>query len=526
MSMFTVSFRGKVNVIRFEITIDDSIEEDRFYFGTTKEETIYGNDQDLDTIIYPGSVAFEFTLAPKQVSMGFPNPFGDPETNPYANFGIPEGADVEDEYFKLISSLSFKTTIAKMFKNDVEVMRGYVQPNNIGTDYSRKAIKINVISDFVKIKELDPRSLSTAAYQSAPNEGKILFTDLVLKLIQEVYPLVDNVALMTDIKTRTGVNFLGQPYDSPAQYLGDWNYYYVGSTGNYQRASDIIRDVCFMFGAVALVIGNTLYITSRSYFSDTTITLSKRRYYKGQGPSLLSAQRMDALRLLISRYPMTANDSSLYEYIYGTVIKTISFDSKAGSSFMIGETVTWSGGSAEILWVEESGGGGTMRIKLTGENRYPADNLQLTGLTSGGTANVNGFYHDIENSDNVETIRSSGVGGDPPGIDGTVYPLLVQNMFVYLPAFVVGIGNDRWESTGRNSFFYTGGSLMPLWKCVGDKIWDLIKDDRLVFVQKLPGENWAYNCFYKYDINAFKFRPRKIYYNELESTTKIELIKC
>jgi len=518
MSTFTVQFKGKTNTIKFEVEIDDSLTDERFYFGTLKDETIYGNDQDLDTIIYPGSVAFEFMLVPKQKG-GLPNPFGDPD--PYADYGIPSTKDINDEYFKLISSLSFKDTVVKVYKNNVEYLRGYIQKNNIGTDYSRKAIKVNVISDFSKVKDLNPKFLSTTAYQSAPNEGKILYTDLVLKLVQEVYPLVEHVALISDVKSRTSTTFLGQPYDSTAQYLGDWNYYYVGVTSKYTKASDVIKDICFMFGCVAVVIDDTIYLISRFYFSQTTVTLSKNRYYKGDGPTLLSSQKMDALQLLVTRFP---NANSQYEFIYGEATKTINYDNKSGSSFALGQTINWSGGSAVILDINQSGTSGSLKLKLSGENRGPYDNASLTS-SGGGTADVNGWFYDLENSENIETVYISGVGGDPPGIDGTVYPLLVDNMWVYIPGYVAGIGNERWEVTVRNSFFTTNGSLLPIWKCVGDKIWDLIKEDRLVFSQKLPGLDWAYNTYYKYDVNAFIFRPRKIYYDELSETTKIELIK-
>lgn len=67
----------------------------------------------------------------------------------------------------------------------------------------------------------------------------------------------------------------------------------------------------------------------------------------------------------------------------------IPYDTESGGPFTEGETITWSGGSALLLALDDDGTTGILYCqRLTGD--APADNTALTGGTSSATANVNG----------------------------------------------------------------------------------------------------------------------------------------
>lgn len=67
----------------------------------------------------------------------------------------------------------------------------------------------------------------------------------------------------------------------------------------------------------------------------------------------------------------------------------IPYDTESGGPFTQGETITWSGGSALLLALDDQGTTGTFYCqRLTGD--APANNATLTGGTSAATALVNG----------------------------------------------------------------------------------------------------------------------------------------
>lgn len=522
MSTINLSFKKK-SLIEFVIEVDDSIEVEKNYFGLRLEPFQYGNDQDIDTVIYPGSVTLEFTILPKQIDEGIPNPFGDP--TPYGEFGTPLAEDIDDEYFKLSDSLCFNDAEVTVTKDGTEYLVGYINKNNVGNDYGKRSITITVLSNFGKLKDLDPRSLDPDDFRTAPLDvspgGQVLFTDVILGLLQIVYPTIDQVVLMSDIRSMTTYTLLGVPQSVGVQYFGTFNYIYIGPNARYSKASDVIKEICSLFGCVGIVMGTKFIMQSRFYYSQTTVTLLKDYYLKGKGPTILTSQKLNGMQVIVGE---SQDQFYLYEELYGQIGKRIDYDGGSGN-FQVGESVSWENGSAIITKLATAGSAGTMELLFSGLNTSPGNNDLLTGAISGATANVNGTHQDLLNDEFVETIRISNIGGDPPGIDGTTYPLLVRNIWIYIPAFITGLGYDTWVTSVRNSFFVTGGTQKPLWKCVADEIWPLISSDRMVYVQEVPGVDWEYNKYYRFDTNAFRFRPRKIYFDEMNGTTKLELIK-
>lgn len=449
MSTLNITYQTPKHKYDFEIEIDDSVTKTITCSPIELNPFVYGNDEDIDTIIYPGSVSIEFSILYKVESTP-PNPFG-------GDFNYDSGAS-ESEYYRLNSALAFNDTVVTINKDDVEFLKGYVDPQGIGGSYERKSFELTILSDLGKLKDLDPRDLDPADYLSPPYDvspgQQVLFTDLLLTLIQEVYPSINQVVLMSDVKSETVYTLLGVPQSVGAQYFGTFNYDYIGAASRYDNAADIVKDVLAIFGAVGIVIDNKFIMQSRFYYSQTTVTILKRQFVKDKGPTPYSSQKLEGLYVLV----MPGGTSLTYEAIYGTV-------------------------------------------------------------------ETDGSYNVI-NSDEVETIKLIAVGGDPPGVDGTVYPLLVRNIWLYIPAFITGLGYDTWGTSVRNSFYVTGGTQKPLWQCVADEMWDLVSQNRIVYAAEVDGVDWEYNKYYDFDaVDSPKLRPRKLYYDDTTDTTKLELIQ-
>lgn len=281
-----------------------------------------------------------------------------------------------------------------------------------------------------------------------------MFVDLLLILIQEVYPTVDQVILMSDVKSETTYTLLGVPQSVGAQFFGTFNYDYIGAASRYEKASDIVKDVLAIFGAVGVLIGTKFYMQSRFYYSQTTVTILKSQYLQDKGPVPYSSQKLEGLQVLV----MPGGTFLTYQELYGTV--------------------------------------------------YADEDFNI-----------------IQDEETVEVIKLIAVGGDPPGVDGSVYPLLVRNIWLYIPAFITGLGYDTWVTSVRNSFYVTGGTKKPLWKCVADEIWALVSQSRIIYDVSADGVDWQYNKYYTFANSVLQLRPRKIYFDDTNDSTKLELIQ-
>ena len=520
MSTINVKFKNVDNdVYDFILEVDDSITVERNYFGLRLDPFQYGNDQDLDTIIYPGSVSFEFSLLPKQINSGIPNPFGDPD--PYIGFGTPLINDVDNDYFVLTDAFSFNDTEVTINKNGVEHFTGYIDTKNVGNDYGNRSISLTVLSNFGKLKTLDPHTLDPDDFKSYPYDvapnNQALFVDLISKLIRVVYPTALDMQLFSNVYAETSYTLLGVPQSVNANHFGGQVERYIGTHSEYTTASDIIKDILSLFGAVGIFKDNIFTAISRFYTIPTNTILSKDNYLKSKGPSLLNTIKFDGLQIF-------TKSGFTYEYLYGGIERTVNFKSGSGE-LIIGEIINWSTGSAKILSYSGAGTTGWIKVRLIGECLHLYNNTGFTGATSGSTAQFDGDTYDVENSDLVETISYPEVGGDPPGVDGAAYPLLVRNIWLHIPAFISGLGYETWVTSNRNVFYITGGTKKALWKCISDEIYDLIIQNRKVYSQELPGLNWSFGNSYSFEPNTDKFRVKKFHFDEMNGSTKIELIK-
>lgn len=432
MSTINVKYRTPLHLYHFHIDISDELSTVYDCYPLELKPFIYGNDDDIDSVLFPGSVTMEFSL-----------------------LGL-NGANIysETEYFKLNSAFAFSETDVLVYKDGTEAFRGYVDPKNFKSAFEDRSFTLTVLSNFGKLKEIDPRTLDYNDFFTPPGEDKILYTDLILKLIQVVYPTINQVILMSNVQSETTFTLLGVPWIAGAQYFGEFNHIYIGENSKYEKASDIIKEVCSLFGSVGIVLENKFIMQSRFYYSQTTQVIFKRQFVKDKGPTKYSSQRLDGMQVLVKPNP---SNNLVYEEIYGIVEKD--------------------------------------------EN----DN--------------------VKNSDFVETIVMSTAGGDPPGIDGELFPLLVDNLWIFVPAFVAGIGNEQWTSSVRNSFFITGGTKKPLWKCVADELWTLVSSNRIIYETEVDGLDWAYNKYYTFENSTLKLRPRKISFDDVNDQTKLDLIQ-
>ena len=516
MSTLTIKYKTPKHIYDFEIVIDDSVSNTIVCQPIQLNPFVYGNDEDIDTIIYPGSVDIEFSILYK-VPSDPPNPFQE------FNWSM---LDSNAEYYRLNSVLAFEGTVVTIDRDGSEYMKGYIDSGKINGNYENKSFTLTVLSDFGKLKSLDPRALDPADYLSPPYDvspgQQVLFTDLLLTLIQEVYPSITQVVLMSDVYSETVYTLLGVPQSVGAGYFGTFNYHYIGTSSLYESAAEIVKDILAAFGCVGVVIGNKFLMQSRFYYSQTKVTILKSQFVKGKGPAPFSSSKMDGMKVIVR----PGGTFLTYEQWYGSIEKWIGVDGISGN-FQLGETINWVGGNAKIEQLDISGTTGAIKIVTISSSDALADNETITGLTSGATASINGSTvgTEILNQENIEVLEIIAVGGDPPGVDGGTYPLLVRNIWLYIPAFITGLGYDTWVTSVRNSFYVTGGTKKPLWQCIADEIWALIQYDRIVYSTDVDGVDWEYNKYYSFQDSTLSLRPRKISFDDTTDTTNLELIQ-
>lgn len=431
------------NVFDVVITMDDGDNNTYNFRAIRLHPFIFGNDDDIDSILYPGSVKMEFGI-----------------------FG--SGIQTKSGYYVIINKLSFIDADVVIYKNGVALFYGIVDKQAVDAEYDSRKIIIDVLSNFVKLKDIDPHDLDPDDIaDDAPTPTGIacaFFSNVILKTIQLVWPITQ-VVVISDLKATTGWTFLGDQYDAPASNFGDYAYRMWGPdpANQFKSCIDLVKSILSSFGCVGIIKDNKFIMQSRTYFpsSDVTITNIIRR----GAPRPFMARRMEGLQVLVQPYSTFVE----YEARYGNI-----------------ETET--------------------------RTRY-----------------VNGQeeeYQAITNEEEVETIYLHVCGGDPPGVDGDIYPLLVRNMFVYIPGFVAGLGNEQWALSRRNEFYSSSHpTKAALWKVVADSIWTDTSVDRLVYDVEVLHLNNDYNKFYKFPEHPQRFRPRKMWFDEKRVVTRMELIR-
>lgn len=420
------------NVYDFIITVYDT-DPNTYEFKSLKlHPWEFGQDDDIDSILYPGSVKIEFGL-----------------------FGA--GIQRKPGYFTIINKLSFVQTSVVVKKNGVNWFYGYVDSSSIDGEYDHSKINMKIISNFAKLKNIDPHYLNPSIISdSNPTPTGIpcaFFSKTLLETIKLVWPITQ-VIIPNDLKVTTNWTFLGQPYDSPADNWGDYAYRMWGSNpaNPYNDCISLIKAILSSLGCVGILIGDKFILQSRFYFSNETITLTN--LIKDNLPKPYRSQKIDGLQILVRPF------DSLVEY--------------------------------EAIW-----------------GKVEKDDLG-----------------NLLNPDRVETIFMHICAGDPPGIDGNIYPMLVRKMFVYIPEFIAGIGNGQWDLAKRNEVYSTVHPTKgPLWKVIGDSIWSDVSQDRTCFRTEVLTHNFDYDKFYKFPEHPQKFRARKIFYDDERFVTELDLIR-
>ncbi|MCC7290320.1 YbaB/EbfC family nucleoid-associated protein [bacterium] len=439
-----VTYRTKsYNTYLFQITLDDGDENTYTFLPQKLYPFQYGNDEKIDSILYPDNVRIKFSI-----------------------YGA--GINVHSGYYTLINKLSFIAAEVVITKNGSEYMRGYIDQMNVGGEYESRSVEVTVLGNFGKLKEIDPRTLDPDDIaDSTPVNGAApcaFFTEAITETIKLVMPNITQTILSTDLKATTTYTFLSVPYDSPADNWGDFAYRIWGPNSNYGAtpedssvftAAQLIKNILASFGCVGIVKDNKFIMQSRLYFPGNVEGLLKKNYVRSSLPEPFNQQKIDGLQIFVRPNELLSVE---YEALFGTVKK------------------------------DENGA--------------------------------------LKEPDRVETSYFYVCGGDPPGIDGNIYPLLVRKMYCYIPGFVAGIGNEIWDLAKRNECYSSVHPTKgPVWKVVADSIWSDSSIDRLAYKVKSLGFGYDYEKFYQLEDDPNAYRPRMMSFDENTYSTELDLLR-
>lgn len=439
------AIKGSGAIYDIEITFNNSDNNDYYYKLIRLHPFVFGNNNDMDMILYPESVKIQFSLVASEVPIPgeFPNPFS----------SSPSRKDYESEYYRLINIISFDESLVIIKKNGSEYFRGFIDVNYKSTSYYTD-IEILILSNFTKLKDISPK---TELLGLNPNtDNKILYTEVAKKILQLAFPGLQNVIFESEIKATTNFTFLSEPWNAPAENLGNYIFNFVGSISPHDTMIDLIKEILQTFGCLGIVLGNSFIMQPRGYYEGAQLVTLKAEHYKmGNEPSVYYSQKIEGLVVKVRAGDVP---DIFHEVHYGNVI------------------------------LDDEG--------------------------------------EIKNRDELEFIIISTPGGDPPGIDGDEFPLMIRNLWAWVPEHIAGIGNAQWVATKRNEFFTTNISTKAaLWKIIGDGIWAVIKNSRLVFITTLIGTNYNYNRFYKLENSGnLILKIRKIAFDDFENESECDLI--
>lgn len=463
--MSTISFNNVVkgsNEFDVVLTIDDG-EFDEFEFNLADfGEFEYGNDNDKDTIQYPNNCDIEFTIQGCLVDY-YPLP------------GI-DGNDRDDyvyTYHKLYRLFKYKDVDVVVNKNNSFYFGGFVDGENISSNFKNKSFRLKVINNIAKLKEVSPKE--TYLGYDPSSEDKVLFVDLIKAIVQHVQPEVSSVYYKTDLRATVTTLYLGQPWEPGFQYFGDFVYKYIGSqTTLHDNYYDVIKDICNSYGMLFFLKGNSIYLQSRWYHNDVTVsTISRRQFHEGLN-AVAQTKKIEGLRVGVRR----STESQVIVYRdYGKV-----------------ET--------------------------------DKDDTKDENVIKDSQGNIVFRYGSITNSNLVEQIELSSPGGLPPGVpDLSINEI---NIWIWVPEFVAGIGNAHWTSSIANEFYLsdTPGTKAALWSLIADRVFALVSKSRVVYECTLKGTDWLNLNYYNFEtIDNYGFRPRKFNVNYTHNKTKIQFIE-
>ena len=116
--------------LKFQFSIADSIydaTETHTFLKLGKFET--GSDHDKDTLFFPNNFEVEFKI---------------------------EGSKAL--WFEVLKELRSLKTIVQVYLDDQWIFAGYAYSKNIDSDFVQQTIKVKVIDQFLKLKDIDPRT--------------------------------------------------------------------------------------------------------------------------------------------------------------------------------------------------------------------------------------------------------------------------------------------------------------------------------------------------------------------------------
>jgi hypothetical protein len=172
--------------------------------------------------------------------------------------------------------------------------------------------------------------------------------------------------------------------------------------------------------------------------------------------------------------PASPTINNLYEYtkwlsrdgsgstLYGIsgelfrgVTHQFNYDNEAGGPFTEPELLTWTGGTGQLLAIDDQGTTGTMWIQLL-SGTSPSNDTQVTGNTSNATADVNGTVTSrsvsapfIGTSTGSALIGAYGIGVDPTDLTQNDLLTALDNVTYQPPNFVTFFVNGLVSTEDR-----------------------------------------------------------------------------
>lgn len=399
----------------------------------------YGFNETKDTIFYPENVSIEFSIARSSIPSGAQSP------SSLSAF--------QQEYFRIINTLTFTPVTVTIWRGDRIFFLGSVDPKSVTSSYDNLSVRCTVLSDFLKLKSINPRTDSLGLPLNT--DEKIRFQDLILWIIYAVLPQVDYISQRSELLVETGYTFLEEPVYADFDDLGAFIFDYIGSPWAHEDYISVLKDVLSTFGLVMFIYDNAVILRPRWYFPSEPFIITDKITVSGPDASGHNALALKGLCVKINRENYTFSQS----YSLGAV----EFD--------------------------ESGS--------------------------------------VKNGNEVETVYISQVGGAPPGVPDT--QINQRNFWVWLPEYITGINNSDWVPSIPSGCFWQSRPEVKssLWKLLGDRLWELISNERLSFKIELLGTDYIFNPFFVH--HAYpetKFRIRTASVDFTRGTTTLELLEC
>ncbi len=284
------------NIVRgadtFDIKISYNDGESKVYeFHLIKlGEFEYGHDNDIDTIHYPNTVKVDFTLVGNAVDgYPFPNPFGGYDRDDYIR-----------AYHDFVNIFKYTNCDVLIKKNSNHHFHGFIDKENVTTDFKAKSFELTFIHDFVKLKDIDPAD--TIPTGITLNQ-QTYYTDMILKIVQLAVPQASEIEIYSDLRMTTSFTYLGETWIAEFHHSGALPNFYMGSNTIHDNYFSLLIDILNAFGMVFRFYGTKILLQSRSYHSDLPLQEPAANRFKDGLKLVGYTKEIKGLRINVRRGP-------------------------------------------------------------------------------------------------------------------------------------------------------------------------------------------------------------------------------